>query len=169
MSSSPAVSQLLLLRSHSGCVWINLWSLEHSQVGDENEALISSVDNVYLKLFMKKETAPQISISHKAFREGSQWPGPRLQTDWKNIWSHCPALTGPCTGPLVSRASSQHMLSTLCLWIWHQPPRYPQFPAGFYHPFCCFFIRRQWHPTPVISPGKSHGRRSLVGCSPWGR
>ena len=22
-------------------------------------------------------------------------------------------------------------------------------------------------PTPVLLPGKSHGRRSLVGCSPW--
>ena len=29
--------------------------------------------------------------------------------------------------------------------------------------------RRRWHPTSVLSPGKSHGRRSLVGCSPWGR
>ena len=29
--------------------------------------------------------------------------------------------------------------------------------------------RRQWHPTPVLLPGKSHGRRSLVGCCPWGR
>ena len=26
-----------------------------------------------------------------------------------------------------------------------------------------------WHPTPVLLPGKSHGRRSLVDCSPWGR
>ena len=30
------------------------------------------------------------------------------------------------------------------------------------------YWRRQWHPTPVLLPGKSHGRRSLVGCSPWG-
>ena len=29
--------------------------------------------------------------------------------------------------------------------------------------------RRQWHPTPVLLPGKPHGQRSLVGCSPWGR
>jgi len=28
--------------------------------------------------------------------------------------------------------------------------------------------RRRWHPTPVLLPGKSHGRRSLVDCSPWG-
>ena len=27
--------------------------------------------------------------------------------------------------------------------------------------------RRHWHPTPVLLPGESHGRRSLVGCSPW--
>ena len=27
--------------------------------------------------------------------------------------------------------------------------------------------RRQWHPTPVPLPGKSHGWRSLEGCSPW--
>ena len=29
--------------------------------------------------------------------------------------------------------------------------------------------RKQWQPPPVLLPGKSHGRRSLVGCSPWGR
>ena len=29
--------------------------------------------------------------------------------------------------------------------------------------------RKRWHPTPVLLPGKPHGRRSLVGCSPWGR
>ena len=31
------------------------------------------------------------------------------------------------------------------------------------------YWRRQWHPTPVLLPRKSHGRRSLVGCNPWGR
>ena len=25
----------------------------------------------------------------------------------------------------------------------------------------------QWHPTPVLLPGKFHGWRTLVGCSPW--
>ena len=38
---------------------------------------------------------------------------------------------------------------------------------------CCSSLgpkesRRQWQPTPVLLPGKSHGRRSLVGCCPWG-
>ena len=27
----------------------------------------------------------------------------------------------------------------------------------------------KWQPTPVLLPGESHGGRSLVGCSPWGR
>ena len=30
-------------------------------------------------------------------------------------------------------------------------------------------INSPWHPSPLLLPGKSHGRRSLVGCSPWGR
>ena len=29
--------------------------------------------------------------------------------------------------------------------------------------------RREWPPTPVFLPGKSHGQRSLAGYSPWGR
>ena len=32
-----------------------------------------------------------------------------------------------------------------------------------------YSILTRWHPTPVLLPGKSHGQRSLVGCSPWGR
>ena len=31
-----------------------------------------------------------------------------------------------------------------------------------------FIQKRQWHPTLVLLPGKSHRQRSLVGCSPWG-
>ena len=31
------------------------------------------------------------------------------------------------------------------------------------------YWRRKWQPTPVLLPGKSHGQRSLVGYSPWGR
>ena len=33
----------------------------------------------------------------------------------------------------------------------------------------CSVWGRQWQPTLVLLPGKSHGRRNLVGCSPWGR
>ena len=39
----------------------------------------------------------------------------------------------------------------------------------YYNKSYLFCWRKQWHPTPVLLPGKSHGWRSLVGCSPWGR
>ena len=35
-------------------------------------------------------------------------------------------------------------------------------------PDILLYRRRQWHPTPVLLPGKSHGWSSLVGCIPWG-
>ena len=38
--------------------------------------------------------------------------------------------------------------------------------CGF-DPFSGNYWRRQWHPTPLLLPGNSYGRRSLVGCSPW--
>ena len=36
-------------------------------------------------------------------------------------------------------------------------------------PKYCISGRRQWQPTPLFLPGKSHGWRRLVGCGPWGR
>ena len=44
----------------------------------------------------------------------------------------------------------------------------PLTPKGHKKTHLTFWGSRQWHPTPVLLPGKSHGRRSLVGCSPWG-
>ena len=39
----------------------------------------------------------------------------------------------------------------------------------FLHDQCKFVFKvPQWQPTPVLLPEKSHGRRSLVGYSPWG-
>ena len=35
--------------------------------------------------------------------------------------------------------------------------------------FAFMHWRRKWQPTPVFLPGKSHGQRSLIGHSPWGR
>ena len=44
---------------------------------------------------------------------------------------------------------------------WH--PR-----KSFWETLNTYIWRRQWHPTLLLLPGKSHGQRSLVGCSPWG-
>ena len=35
--------------------------------------------------------------------------------------------------------------------------------------FVCYPWRRKWQSTPALLPGMSHGRRSLIGYSPWGR
>jgi len=64
---------------------------------------------------------------------------------------------------------TQLFCQTLCLTLlW----RYLVGVISIYNQFtlnnACYW-RRQWYPTPVLLPGKSHGWRSLVGCSPWGR
>ena len=46
---------------------------------------------------------------------------------------------------------------------------YGGFIPSFLRSLHTIFHRRQWHPTPIPLPGKSHGRRILVGGSPWGR
>ena len=43
------------------------------------------------------------------------------------------------------------------------------FPSRFYPWIGKILWRRKWKPTPVLLPGKSHGQRSVVGYSPWGR
>ena len=54
----------------------------------------------------------------------------------------------------VDTLNDQDTHLTTCIWVFYEP-------GSFFAPL--------WHPTPVLLPGKSHGRRSLVGCSPWGR
>ena len=59
-------------------------------------------------------------------------------------------------------------------WRWRPLSTYSVTATLQCPPYCCVVAkscltrRRQWYPTPVLLPGKSHGRRSLVGCSPWG-
>ena len=44
-----------------------------------------------------------------------------------------------------------------------------QYTMSYLNNLNIMYWRRQWQPTPVLLPGKSHEWRSLVGCSPWGR
>ena len=53
-----------------------------------------------------------------------------------------------------------------CRWIFHQLSYQQSLLLVCPNPL---WRRRQWHPTPVLLPGKSHGQRGLVHCSPWGR
>ena len=77
------------------------------------------------------------------------------------------------------------MTGLLCCPVCSQLPRVLVFPwrqSSYYHFSNPEILRkmviifnlmlskvvRQWHPTPVLLPGKSHGWRSLVGCCLWG-
>ena len=58
--------------------------------------------------------------------------------------------------------------------IWNQEACLPRWQScqkaePRFEPRSNWFRRRQWQPTLVLLPGKFHGWRSLVGCSPWGR
>ena len=78
------------------------------------------------------------------------------------IYTHIyPLLLGP----------PSHPTHTPPLWVITEhraelPVLYNSFPLDTYF---THGRRRQWHPTPLLLHGKSHGRRSLEGCSPWGR
>ena len=66
---------------------------------------------------------------------------------------------------------NQGSSSVPCIGRWilhHCTTREVLYPVTFEGPSFPEW-RRQWHPTPVLLPGKSHGRRSLIGYSPWGR
>ena len=54
---------------------------------------------------------------------------------------------------------------------WNKPDKSKKssYGSALFKYECSLEQRRQWQPTPVLLPGKSHGRRGLVGCSPWGR
>ena len=54
------------------------------------------------------------------------------------------------------------------VWVFGQLLSYNNDEIDFLEYSMLHLGRRQWQPTPVLLPGKSHGWRSLVGCSPWG-
>ena len=61
--------------------------------------------------------------------------------------------------------SLSNLQISLIIWFIFQEKKKSKSPKVFFFPL----VQLQWQPTPVLLPGKSHGRRSLVGCRPWGR
>ena len=64
---------------------------------------------------------------------------------------------------LSSNQLSIRLEDSACVLLWDTGPCLPNMSVLIHQ------RRRQWHPTPVLLPGKSRGWRSLEGCSPWGR
>ena len=65
--------------------------------------------------------------------------------------------TNRSTNTILQPQTPNHKEQDFSVWL------------SFLYLCLCQLGRRQWHPTPVLLPGKSHGQRSLMGCSPWGR
>ena len=85
-------------------------------------------------------------------------PGPQAQAD-----KVC--LRG--VHSLMVAANMPNEIDNQCDWGWDTGKH-----GGYESPVkgtSSSLWRRRWHPTPVLLPGDSHGWRSLVGCSPWGR
>ena len=105
------------------------------------------------------------------------WKSPSI-TNRKGRWAGPGAQTTPCTNCLGCLSTREKRCPCMYGLIQHfpgnsaekNPPatvchcRRPEFNAWVRKiPW-----RREWQPTPVLLPGKSHGQRSLVGYSPWG-
>ena len=76
----------------------------------------------------------------------------------------------PLVGATLPPSSVPHRLRVLVFFLlpWCCRARCPF--SVLSQSFCFYFLlpQKQWHPTPVLLPGKSHGLGSLEGCSPWG-
>ena len=107
-------------------------------------------------------------------RDGGAWwatvSGVAQSRTWlKQLSRYRKALDLTDTISFISKRIT-HRQVFYCSWP-HSFIKYNIFMANMNDSNSCIqnLRRRQWHPTPVLLPGKSHGRRSLVGCSPWGR
>ena len=101
-----------------------------------------------------------------------------------NYWAHVPQLLKPeCPRACVlqqekpsqweegwaPQLENRPPLSMLTWWLRVWSIRLELGRPGFNPWVGKILWRRKWQPTPVLLPGKSHGWRSLGGCSPWGR
>ncbi|XDA72251.1 hypothetical protein R6Z07M_002529 [Ovis aries] len=56
----------------------------------------------------------------------------------------------------------------LCLYLWDSlVAQRVQSRRARFNPWVKIPWRRTWQPTPIFLTGKSHGHRSLAGCSSW--
>ena len=117
--------------------------------------------------------APSGGWLHQCWPGHSRWAGLRFHS-WEGMkpqWSDVLSLG------LVEKAMAPHS-STLAWKIpWTEEPgrwqsmgslRVGHDWATSLSLFTFMHCRRKWQPTPVLLPGESQGRGSLVGCHLWG-
>ena len=105
---------------------------------------------------------PQAALIKPRNNEAQVTWGPRLCLPFTSKGPQCSLGTSTC-----SESSHGHLRNTPKL-----DTKFHNISAPLRILFVCIFITNgegNGNPLPVVLPGKSHGRRSLVGCSPWGR
>ena len=89
---------------------------------------------------------------------------------FKNLSSVFAVFSSSSLSRVLSSLNFCHTLGNVSRWTsLHHWLHFPALQCLLFTVSSVDFQRRHWHPTPILLPGKSHGRRSLVGCSPWGR
>ena len=87
----------------------------------------------------------------------------------QEYWSGLPFLSPGCLPVLGIKPMSPHCSKFFTIWASREVPvEYCSAIKKCNNAIWSNVGRRQWQNTPVLLPGKSHERRSLVGCSPWG-
>ena len=133
--------------------------------GDEFPELLLAWESVHLTSFLKD-----------CFAGWSTLDRPFFSFSTLNISLHsllaCEISAEKSTGKIMGFPCK---LQALFFWDTHLPWRESQVRGKRRYPSVLLYVfpkgtpwRRQWHPTPILLPGKSYGWRSLVGCSPWG-
>ena len=94
--------------------------------------------------------------------------GSGVLSSHRHYFNRAVVLTSGCVRsdvhPLIPEAAGGRLLQKMI-----HNELYETILVCVFRTSCGVCRRRQWHPTPVLLPGKSHGWRHLVGCSPCGR
>ena len=92
--------------------------------------------------------------------------GIRIMLSWIQLRSRCKESSQPSSYSLKSRT---YIFKELPWWLNGKETPCKCRSHGFDPWVGKISWKRKWQPTPVFLPGKSQGRRSLVGYCPWGR
>ena len=84
---------------------------------------------------------------------------------FSSVAQSCPTLCDPRDKTQVSHIAGGFVTSWATRESWRGPSHIKIFTLATN---VLITWRRKWKPIPVLLPGKSHGQRSLVSCSPWG-
>ena len=97
--------------------------------------------------------------------EWAAFPFFRGSFQFSSVAQSCPTLCDPRDKTQVSHIAGGFVTSWATRESWRGPSHIKIFTLATN---VLITWRRKWKPIPVLLPGKSHGQRSLVGCSPWG-